>query len=203
MVEDADKSFLNDIIKEEEDEEDDANNDTVGEDADGHKMGTEQLKRDKQLEEKVAEAVDEILEEARIKTSKRPAPAKKQKSLDKSKEKPESKFEPAKVAPAKPEPPKSAPEPPKAIPKSDKPMRSGPPAVPPPPPPIQTAPSIDDDNKFEANFEANFDDAFGESDPEPEPEPESQKITRPDLPKQLGGRASIPDELGWHWFAYF
>lgn len=184
MVEDADKSFLNDIIKEEDDEQD--------QDAD-HENNVEQLKRDPELEKEVADAVDEILEEARIETSKRPPP-KKTRTLDKSDSKDDAKQsapvkkEPAVVKPPTTDLPSSGPA------KVEKPMRSGPPAVPPPPPPVQTAASIDDDNKFEANFEANFDDAFGESDPEPEPEQPS----RPELPKQLGGRASIPDELEQH-----
>lgn len=242
MVEDADKSFLNDIIKEEEEDEEEINLDEQKTSAGQSSKNADQLKRDKQLEEEVAEAVDEILEEARIETSKRPQP-KKTKTLDKS----DSKDEPAKptAAPAqppppapvsapaappppaptvvKPEPPKQQPPPPPPpissssssdLPKApagnvvkvDKPMRSGPPppSVPPPPPPMQTASMDDDDNKFEANFEANFDDAFGESDPEPEsPQPDlqqqQQKSARPEqLPKQLGGRASIPDELAPH-----
>lgn len=176
MVEDAEKSFLNDIIKEEEDEDDsDENN-------------AEQLKRDTQLEKEVADAVDEILEEARIETSKRPPP-KKTKTLDKSDSKDDSNQAPVKNEPVK----VSSDLPSGGMVKVEKPVRSGPPAVPPPPPPVQTAASIDDDNKFEANFEANFDDAFGESDPEPSPPP-----NRPELPKQLGGRASIPDELAPH-----
>lgn len=60
MVEDADKSFLNDIIKEEEDSEE------IQED------NNKQIKRDVQLEKEVAEVVDEILEEAHIETTKRP-----------------------------------------------------------------------------------------------------------------------------------
>lgn len=236
MVEDADKSFLNDIIKEEDEEDEEEIN---LDEQKASKKNADQLKRDKQLEKEVADAVDEILEEARIETSKRPQP-KKTKTLDKS----DSKDDPAiaktaasaaapppapvptaapaappppvppppapapapvviKPEPPKPPPPSSSSDLPKAagnIVKVDKPMRSGPPSVPPPPPPMKTASMDDDDNKFEANFEANFDDAFGESDPEPEsPQPAEQKSsTRPELPKQLGGRASIPDELAPH-----
>lgn len=244
MVEDADKSFLNDIIKEEEEEDEEINLDEQKASSDQPSQNADQLKRDKQLEQEVAEAVDEILEEARIETSKRPQP-KKTKTLDKTDSKddpaiakaaPPAQPPPAPPAPAqvaapaappppvpsaptvvKPEPPKQPPPPPAApapssdLPKAaaanvvkvDKPMRSGPPSVPPPPPPVQTASMDEDDNKFEANFEANFDDAFGESDPEPEsPQPEQQqqqKSSRPEqLPKQLGGRASIPDELAPH-----
>lgn len=188
MVEDADKSFLNDIIKEEDDED---------EQDQEHEKNVEQLKRDPELEKEVAEAVDEILEEARIETSKRPSP-KKTRTLDKSNSNDDAnqtvaikKEQPVVVKPTESDQRSSGP------PKMEKPMRSGPPAVPPPPPPPpQAAASIDDDddNKFEANFEANFDDAFGESDPESEPDPPA----RPELPKQLGGRASIPDELEQH-----
>lgn len=153
MVEDAEKSFLNDIIKEEDEE--------------NQEDSSKQLKRDTQLEKEVAEAVDEILEEARIETTKRPQQKKSETSQkSESKEKPIIEHGQREGANVKME---------------KHPTRPGPPAVPPPPPPIKTT-SIDDENQFEVNFEANFDDAFGE----------------PELPRQLGGRASIPDELEPH-----
>lgn len=131
----------------------------------------------------MADAVDEILEEARIESSKRPKPKSNSKKSKTSDSKDESIIpttdkdiselsngDPSVTGANRAE--KQAP-------------RTGPPTVPPPPPPssVQTV-SIQDDNEFEANFEVNFDEAFGEPTPE--------------LPKQLGGRASIPDELEPH-----
>lgn len=115
----------------------------------------------------MAEAVDEILEEARIETSKRPQ----SKPLDKNETNATANKE-ISNSPVTREKQQGS--------------RFGPPTVPPPPPPVST--SIEDDNKFDANFEANFDDAFGEAD----------QTDQPELPKQLGGRASIPDELAPH-----
>lgn len=145
MVEDADKSFLNDIIKEQSDD-------------------NEQLHLDEQLEKDVAEAVDEILQEACIQTNNQ------KKEIKESTE--ANNTEPVKPLVLR----KSA------GPKPDHgPTKCGPPSVPPPPPPIAAAIPDDDKNQFEAHFEANFEDAFCEAVPE--------------LPKQLGGRASIPDDL--------
>lgn len=155
-MEDADKSFLNEIIKE-EDEQEEKGDDSI----------VQSIKRD-ELEKEVAEAVDEILEEARIETSKRPNSKSKQFENSDLRDEPNNKF-------ANKEASNSLHSRDKQVP------RVGPPSVPPPPPPV---PAVDD-NKFEANFEANFDDAFGE--------PEQHE-----LPKQLGGRASIPDELAPH-----
>lgn len=169
QVEDADKSFLNDIIKEEDEQDHDPNE------------KEEQLKRG-ELEKEVADAVDEILEEARIETSKWPQP-----TFEKMCEESES-IENSIIQIAK----KDVFKLPNELPvigttRAEKHLpRAGPPSVPPPPPPgpsIQNA-AIEDDNKFEANFEANFDGAFG--------------VPKPKLPKQLGGRASIPDELEPH-----
>lgn len=60
MVEDAQKSFLDDTIQEEDEDVDD----------DSPKN---ERKRTAELEKGVADAVDEILEEARVETSKRPS----------------------------------------------------------------------------------------------------------------------------------
>ncbi|XP_031639632.1 radixin-like [Contarinia nasturtii] len=155
MVEDAEKSFLNEIIKEEDEEN-------------VEKPNRDEMKKD------VAEAVDKIIEEARIETSKRPQI--KSEQINNS----ECKILTAEKDMSKP----FINEPLIGTVRSEKQTsRSGPPpSVPPPPPPISTTESIEDDNKFEVNF----DDAFGE--------------TTHELPKQLGGRASIPepDELSPH-----
>lgn len=157
MVEDAEKKFLDDTIQEEDESELEQEEKTI--------------RRDPEMEKEVANAVDEILEEARIETSKaRPKqppplpPTKVEKST--SEEQPPQK-------PAKPQPPAAPPKPciirPK---KEEKPKEK------------QTEPDAFGEDKFEANFEAafeaNFDDAFAPS----------------DAPKQVvGGRASIPEEL--------
>lgn len=121
MVEDADKSFLNDIIKEEEEEDEDDEEINLNEQQTS--KNADHLKRDKQLEEDVAEAVDEILEEARIETSKHRPQPKKTKTLDKSDSKDDPAVATKVVAVTAPPPP-----PP-------------PPAVPPPPPPHPQAPA--------------------------------------------------------------
>lgn len=173
MVEEADKSFLDDI--KEDDESDDS-----------HSVDRESIEKD------VAEAVDEILEEARMETHKKVAEAAAAVAQAKSKQqKPGVTIVEAKRSSDAPKQPAQPAQPAQPVvgiikPKKEQ-VRSGPPSVPPPPPPVaqQQQQSIDD-NKFEANFddakfEANFDDAFGED---------------TELPKQhFGGRASIPDEL--------
>lgn len=167
MVEDADKSFLDDIKEDEEPEQ----------------ISDEDRKS---LEKDVAEAVDEILEEARVETNKKvfKKSDSKDKPDNKPKQKPSVTIKDTKKSSV--DSPTSTAE---VIKTKKEPMRTAPPSVPPPPPPIpiqQQQSSSIDDNEFEANFddakfEANFDDAFGEE---------------PQLPKQLcGGRASIPDEL--------
>lgn len=128
MVEEADKGFLDDI--KEDDESDD---------------GSSSVDR-ASIEKDVADAVDEILEEARIETHKKVAAAAAAVAKEKSKQKPSVTIVDAKRT-----------------------ARAGPPSVPPPPPPVQEQQQSIDDNKFEANFddakfEANFDDAFGEED---------------------------------------
>lgn len=165
MVEDADKSFLNDIIKEE--------------DENGEQEETSQLKRDTQLEKEVAEAVDEILEEACIESRKQKPPQSKEKPIETSKTEIDSKSTEEIIQKES----HKAPVDPPVV--KQQPARPGPPSVPPPPPPpsIQSRISLEDED--ENMFEANFDDAFGET-------PEAI------LPKQLGGRASIPDELEPH-----
>lgn len=142
MVEDADKSFLNDIIKEEEEEDDDEEINLEQQTSAKPSKHADQLKRDKQLEKDVAEAVDEILEEAALETSKRPQP-KKTKALDKS----DSKDDPAvtKVTTA-PVPPPTA-------------VAVVPPAAPPPPPPPAVKPPSNDlpkCNETEMNVQIRF-----------------------------------------------
>lgn len=165
MVEDADKSFLDDIKEDEEPEQ----------------ISDEDRKS---LEKDVADAVDEILEEARVETNKKvfKKSDSKDKPDNKPKQKPSVTIKETKKSSV--DSPTSTAE---VVKTKKEPMRTAPPSVPPPPPPIQQQQSASiDDNEFEANFddakfEANFDDAFGEE---------------PQLPKQLcGGRASIPDEL--------
>lgn len=196
MVEDAEKGFLDDTIQEESESE------LAQEEHD-------ELQRNSELEKEVAVAVDEILEEARNETSKRPQqppplpPAAKQiqkkKSIDQD--------EPASVPIKQPKPlkksdskeEKNAPtkepirkptivKPASAIPKSSKEEKPLPPPPPPPPPPACSDQQFESnfDADFEANFEANFEDAFASS----------------EIPKQVvGGRASIPDELEPHQLA--
>lgn len=162
MVEEADKSFLDDI--KEDDESDDA-----------HSVDRESL------EKGVAEAVDQILEEASVETHKKVAAEAARVAKERSKQKPSVTIVDAKRSSSDGPAPAAV----GTMKPKKEPVRSGPPSVPPPPPPVVQQQSIDD-NKFEANFddadfEANFDDAYGEE---------------PDLPKQhFGGRASIPDEL--------
>lgn len=112
---------MNEIIKEvdEKDKKDSA-----------QQMMRNEIKRD------VAEAVDEILEEARIETSK--------KLVDDTSV--VASFRPEKQTSRSGPPPPSVPPPPPPLPASIEPTK--------------------DDNNFEANFEVNFDDAFGEPTPE-------------------------------------
>lgn len=62
MVEDADKSFLDNIIKEEDESE--LEEEEEAEAAEAAKRESQQLQRNPELEKEVAEAVDEIIEEA-------------------------------------------------------------------------------------------------------------------------------------------